>query len=195
MSRSQWCQQFHASSQVMSLFVFVFVIVSVIFYSSLWSYVLEVTSIQNRALKVYSECIFLCHCLHLSFFYQIRSEKDFERYVALQKMINNKMTVLAIEAKSSKYCCWLIHICAFFSGDANFLCHAREKLIQTPSPTVCSPQTLINNIVFYCFSCFAANFYVLLPDPTPTCDVQLPTLPLVRQSSPAHHRLGPLANV
>ena len=39
----------------------------------------------------------------------------------------------------------------FFSGDANFLCHAREKLMQTPSPTVCSPQTLINNIVFTVF--------------------------------------------
>ena len=57
--------------------------------------------------------ICLCHCLHLSFFYQIRSEKDFERYVALQKIINKKMTVLAIEAKSSQYC-WLIHMWFFF---------------------------------------------------------------------------------
>ena len=139
MSRSQWCQQFHASSQVMSLFVFVFVIVFVIFYSSLWSNVLEVTSI----------CLF--HCLHLSFFYQIRSEKDFERYVALQKIIKKNYLSCNWGEKQqwANTAGW--YICAFFSGDANFLCHAREKLMQTPSPTVCSPQSLINNIVFTVF--------------------------------------------
>ena len=56
---------------------------------------------------------------------------------------------MQLRQKAANTAGWYIR--AFFSGDANFLCHAREKLMQTPSPTVCSPQSLINNSVFTVF--------------------------------------------